>query len=523
MIFYLKMEGFLNMQNISLNKLKKVHFIGIGGISMSALAEILIEKNIQVSGSDAKASELTNRLSDSGAKILYGQKSENITPDIDLVVYTAAIHKDNPEFMAAQQAGIPMMVRADFLGLIMKEYSNAINVAGTHGKTTTTSMISHILLAGNCDPTILVGGMLPSIGGNLRIGHSENFVNESCEYTNSFLSFFPTTAVILNIAEDHLDFFKDINDIRHSFKRFMQLVPEDGYVILNSDIDDTDYFTRDLDCHIITFGKDPAKSDYSAADITYNERGCCHYTLWKNNVPLGEISLSVPGIHNVYNSLAAIAVGLNMNLSLDVIRQGLLFPSLHLLFFHKEISFSFHQTNHRYQYRCRRRQKKLIPYINSIIYISIEYISFVSGKQHCNICLQTKCRHNDNSCQSASCIPLNQLCQQCRYKDGKKTFCRIRQKNHPIIYTVHCFICQEIHITVFLIPHKQLIRQYSPYRQCFHKYTDCKKQSGNSRFYYYVIPYPRKAFLPHHPICPVIIFSCCKYNCNNSNSACHTS
>lgn len=336
MIFYLKMEGFLNMQNISLNKLKKVHFIGIGGISMSALAEILIEKNIQVSGSDAKASELTNRLSDSGAKILYGQKSENITPDFDLVVYTAAIHKDNPEFMAAQQAGIPMMVRADFLGLIMKEYSNAINVAGTHGKTTTTSMISHILLAGNCDPTILVGGMLPSIGGNLRIGHSENFVNESCEYTNSFLSFFPTTAVILNIAEDHLDFFKDINDIRHSFKRFMQLVPEDGYVILNSDIDDTDYFTRDLDCHIITFGKDPAKSDYSAADITYNERGCCHYTLWKNNVPLGEISLSVPGIHNVYNSLAAIAVGLNMNLSLDVIRQGLL---------------SYTGTDRRFQYK----------------------------------------------------------------------------------------------------------------------------------------------------------------------------
>ena len=238
--------------------------------------------------------------------------------------------------MAAQQAGIPMMVRADFLGLIMKEYSNAINVAGTHGKTTTTSMISHILLAGNCDPTILVGGMLPSIGGNLRIGHSENFVNESCEYTNSFLSFFPTTAVILNIAEDHLDFFKDINDIRHSFKRFMQLVPKDGYVILNSDIDDTDYFTRDLDCHIITFGKDPAKSDYSAADITYNERGCCHYTLLKNNVPLGEISLSVPGIHNVYNSLAAIAVGLNMNLSLDVIRQGLL---------------SYTGTDRRFQYK----------------------------------------------------------------------------------------------------------------------------------------------------------------------------
>jgi UDP-N-acetylmuramate--alanine ligase len=185
-------------------------------------------------------------------------------------------------------------------------------------------MISHILLAGDCDPTILVGGMLPAIGGNLRIGHSENFVNESCEYTNSFLSFFPTTAVILNVAEDHLDFFKDIDDIRSSFKRFAQLVPEDGYVILNSDIDDISYFTKDLKSHVITFGSNPAASDYSAADITYNERGCCHYTLLKDGAAVTDIELAVPGLHNVYNSLAAVIVGLNMKLSLDVIKKGLL-------------------------------------------------------------------------------------------------------------------------------------------------------------------------------------------------------
>lgn len=324
------------MQNISLNKLKKVHFIGIGGISMSALAEILMEKGISVSGSDSKESELTIRLAASGAKILYGQSAQNITPDIDLVVYTAAIHSDNPELMAAKAGNIPVMVRADFLGLIMKEYKNAINIAGTHGKTTTTSMISHILLKGNCDPTILVGGMLPSIGGNLRIGHSENFVTESCEYTNSFLSFFPTTAVILNVREDHLDFFKDIKDIRNSFKQFVKLVPDNGYVIINSDIDEVEYFTSDLTCNVITFGSDPSKSDYSAENIVFNDMGCCRYTLLKNGEKITEIELSVPGIHNVYNSLAAAAVGFQMNLSVDVIKSGLL---------------SYNGTDRRFQYK----------------------------------------------------------------------------------------------------------------------------------------------------------------------------
>ncbi len=324
------------MQNISLEKLKKVHFIGIGGISMSALAEILITKGIFVSGSDAKESELTVRLVSLGAKIIYGQSAENITSDIDLIVYTAAIHSDNPELLAAQSLNIPTMVRADFLGLIMKEYKNAINIAGTHGKTTTTSMVSHILIEGNCDPTILVGGIIPSIGGNLRIGHSENFVNESCEYTNSFLSFFPTTAVILNVEEDHLDFFKDIDDIRNSFKKFAMLVPDHGYVIINSDIDKPEYFTSDLSCHVITFGSDPEKSDYSAENIEYNEKGCCHYTLLKHGKKITEIQLSVPGLHNVYNSLAAAVVGFSMNLSIDVIKNGL---------------FSYTGTNRRFQYK----------------------------------------------------------------------------------------------------------------------------------------------------------------------------
>ncbi len=311
------------MPDICLNKLKKVHFIGIGGISMSGLAEILLDKGVAVSGSDSHESELTIRLADSGATILYGQKAENITKDLDLVVYTAAIHEDNPELAAAKAAGIPVMVRAEFLGIIMKDFKNAINISGTHGKTTTTSMISQILLEGDCDPTILVGGMMPAIGGNLRIGHSENFVTESCEYTNSFLSFFPTTAVILNVAADHLDFFKDLEDIRHSFRRFAQLVPKDGYVVINSDIEDYHYFTDNLPCKIITFGTNPDASDYSAADIAYDSLGCCSYTLLRSKEPVGKIQLSAPGLHNVSNSLAAVAVAFNMGIPFETIARGL--------------------------------------------------------------------------------------------------------------------------------------------------------------------------------------------------------
>ena len=184
-----------------------IHFIGIGGISMSGLAEILLKEGFQISGSDAKETPLTDHLSGLGASIQYGQSSSNITDDIDLVVYTAAIHPDNPEYQTAIAKQIPMLTRAELLGQIMKNYDTPIAVAGTHGKTTTTSLLSPILLAGDCDPTISVGGILPSIGGNIRVGNSETFLTEACEYTNSFLSFFPKISVILNMDADHLYFF----------------------------------------------------------------------------------------------------------------------------------------------------------------------------------------------------------------------------------------------------------------------------------------------------------------------------
>ena len=199
------------MYKIDFSKPIHIHFIGIGGISMSGLAEILHEEGFTISGSDSKESDLTKTLAAKGIKVIYGQSADNITSGIDLVVYTAAIHESNPEFAAAKAAGIPMLTRAELLGQIMDNYDYSIAVAGTHGKTTTTSMISEILLAAQTDPTISVGGILSSIHGNLRVGDSEYFISEACEYTNSFLNFRPRYSIILNIEAEHLDFFKEIN------------------------------------------------------------------------------------------------------------------------------------------------------------------------------------------------------------------------------------------------------------------------------------------------------------------------
>ena len=225
------------MYQINLNNPCKVFFIGIGGISMSGFAQLLHENNFNVCGSDIKESKITKHLESTGINIIYGQKTENITDDIDLVVYTAAIHPDNPEFIRAKELGIPMMERAEMVGQVMKNYPNAIGISGTHGKTTTTSMLSQIFLAAKKDPTISVGGILDAIGGNIRIGHSENFITEACEYTNSFLKFHPTAGIILNVDADHLDFFKDIDDIRHSFRKFAELIPENGVLVINKHID----------------------------------------------------------------------------------------------------------------------------------------------------------------------------------------------------------------------------------------------------------------------------------------------
>lgn len=308
---------------INFDKIHRVHFIGIGGISMSGLAEILLSKGFHVSGSDTTKSDLTVHLEAAGAKISYVQQASNITDDIDLTVYTAAIKDTDPELMASRNRNIPTIPRAELVGLIMKSYKHAIGVSGTHGKTSTTSMISHILLADDADPTIMVGGILNSIGGNLRIGHSHTMITEACEYTNSFLSFFPTTAVILNVCEDHMDFFKDIDDIRNSFKKFAELVPSDGTVVIGSDIDNISYFTDGLKCNIVTFGSKESEADVTAENISYDELARASFDLIKNGEMLTHIDLQVTGHHNILNALAAAATALSMGISVSSVKKGL--------------------------------------------------------------------------------------------------------------------------------------------------------------------------------------------------------
>ena len=310
-----------------------IHFIGIGGISMSGLAELLHTKGFTVTGSDQKMSKITEHLQRLGIVCTSGHHAETITDGIDLIVYTAAIHTDNQEYQAAIAKNIPMMDRATLVGQVMKQYKNAISIAGTHGKTTTTSMVSLMMLEGNMDPTISVGGILDNIEGNIRIGESDNFIVESCEYKNSFLSFHPTHEIILNIEAEHLDFFKDITDLRQSFKTFAQKLPDFGNLVINSEIPDYEEITKDLQCHVITYGILPGITNldsitcpytYAAANITYNEYGCGSYDLIRNNEYLTRIDLGVVGRHNISNSIAAIALVDRLGVSVEAMKSALI-------------------------------------------------------------------------------------------------------------------------------------------------------------------------------------------------------
>ena len=312
------------MYQIQLSKPCTVYFIGIGGISMSGFAELLWDAGFTVKGSDANQSKITEHLASLGIEVFWGQKAENITSEIDFVVYTAAIHPDNPEFQAAKALGLPMMERAEMVGQVMKNYTNAIGVSGTHGKTTTTSMLTHIFLSAKKDPTISVGGILEAIHGNIRIGHSENFITEACEYTNSFLKFHPTAGIILNVDADHLDFFKDLDDIRNSFRKFAELLPDDGILVINSDIEKIEKITENLSCKIITFGLEKP-ADYQAQNIEFDANGCGSFELVRSGTPTGiRIHLAVIGNHNVANALSAIALAEYYDIPMEAIREGLL-------------------------------------------------------------------------------------------------------------------------------------------------------------------------------------------------------
>ena len=304
------------MFEIDFKKPIHVYFIGIGGISMSGLAEILLSEGFRISGSDSRESALTNHLEKKGATVYYGQSVSHIDDTVDLVVYTAAIHEDNAEFIAMKEKGLPSLSRAELLGQLMRNYKLPVAVSGTHGKTTTTSMIADVLLASDTDPTLSIGGILKSINGNIRIGKSPYFVTEACEYTNSFLSFFPKIGIILNVEEDHMDFFHNIEEIRESFHKFAKLLPQDGTLIINSEIDHIDDIVCDLHCPVIRYGF-AADCDYYADEITYDELGCPTYTLHKKDGSSQIISLGVRGLHNVSNSLAVYALADLLSLPVD--------------------------------------------------------------------------------------------------------------------------------------------------------------------------------------------------------------
>lgn len=294
-----------------------VYFIGIGGISMSGLAKILKQKGLYVAGSDCVKSDITSDLEKSGIKVNYAQLAGNIDDRYDFVVYTPAISQDNEELIRAKELKIKLINRSQLLGYIMSLYENSISVAGTHGKTTTTSMISAVLLEADCDPTISVGGILPVIGGNIRIGDSQCFITEACEYKDSFLDFNSKIGVILNIEEDHMDYFKDLNDIRSSFKKFISNIND--IVVINNEIDEYEYLAENK--KIITFGSGDA--DYSLVDLKYIGDKTNFKFKDKSDNKIYSVVLPIKGNHNVYNALAAIAVCSQMGVAHEIIIAAL--------------------------------------------------------------------------------------------------------------------------------------------------------------------------------------------------------
>ena len=300
----------------------KIHFIGVGGISMSALAEICINKGYKVSGSDNNESYLLEKLRSEGADIFIGHKKEHLTDDIDLVVYTAAVASDNEELVAAKQKNKLIMSRAAFLGQLMREYQNSIAVSGTHGKTSTTSMLSTIFQYADLDPTILVGGNLSTIGGNVKIGNSNHFITEACEYVDSFLSFNPKISIVLNIEEDHLDYFSGLDEIKASFNKFGKLLPHDGFFIINGDDENTDAILHDVKATVIKYGTNKSNNAL-IKNIEFDENGFGMFDLEYNGKDLGRFELSVPGKHNIYNAASAILASVVSDIELETIRTNI--------------------------------------------------------------------------------------------------------------------------------------------------------------------------------------------------------
>lgn len=295
----------MNVPHIRDYEGKRIHMIGIGGSSMSGLAEMLLEKGYIVTGSDRADGYLLGTLRQKGIRCMVGQKAENVH-GADLVVYTAAIAEDNPERIEAARLGIPSMERAYLLGQLMEGYPQAIGVCGAHGKTSTTSMISQILMEGGLDPSIHIGGRLDAIGGSTRIGKGGAFLAEACEFRRSFLQLRPTIAVVLNIDADHLDCYKDIDEIEETFGQFLGLLPENGLAIGKGDDFRVRRLMEKLSCAHETFGLSE-NNDWHPVNLTEDDRGYASYDLWHKGEILCHVEMKVPGSFNVENGLAALA------------------------------------------------------------------------------------------------------------------------------------------------------------------------------------------------------------------------
>lgn len=299
---------------------KRVHLVGIGGVSMCPLAEVLLGMGLQVQGSDMNTSDSVVHLRSLGIQIRVGHNAENLG-DCDFVVRTAAVHDSNPEIAGAVARGIPVYERAQAWGAIMQRYPNALCVSGTHGKTTTTSMCTHIFMAAQKDPTVMIGGTLPLLNSGYRVGKGETIILESCEYCNSFLYFFPTVAVILNVEADHLDFFKDLDDIEHSFREFAKLVPPSGAVIVNADNEGAMTALRDLNRPVFTFALEH-DADCTAANVTESS-GFPEFDIIIRGKPYAHAVLRVHGRHNILNALAAASAAYALELPGEAVEQGL--------------------------------------------------------------------------------------------------------------------------------------------------------------------------------------------------------
>lgn len=312
---------FNNIDNL-IKSHKHFHLIGIGGVSMSAIAETLHNWGCVVTGSDRAQSQITDTLNKNGIKVKIGSDLEN-SKIADLIIYSAAIKDSDPEMVIAKENNIELIDRGKFVGYLTKLYNESICVSGTHGKTTTTSMLSMCFIEAQKDPTIHVGAILKPLNGNYRIGNSEYFILESCEYMGNFLKFFPNTEIILNIDNDHLDYYKTFDNVIKAFQDFSKLLEPKGLLVTNAD-DSNCFNLKDITTgRFVSYGIENERADFLAKNIKYNKDGFANFELYKNNKSLGTIELSVPGKHNVYNALATIAVCINYGIGIENIKSGL--------------------------------------------------------------------------------------------------------------------------------------------------------------------------------------------------------